>query len=462
MFKTTIQLEEGQGLTLVEFASSLTVAGWDGEDVQIRLRDGQSGDLTIEQAETGPAVSARMGCEVRVPHSLPVKIRQARANVQVKDIVDLDAEQVRGNLRLNAVDKAVLAEVYGNLRASEMSSLRLVGTVFGDASLKSVQHADLQNVRGNLNGKGLETLRASRIGGNLNAKEIGGSLKVDQVGGNAVLKGVKGAVVMEQVAGNLVAKDLMGGAGVPKIGGNLVLNGQIAEGSTYHFSARGNATLRLPQDAGAHLTLMAKGKTQSSLPLASQEQVDGKLVGTLGNGGTEIAIEAKGNILLGGCGPAIGVELGDEISRQVDESLQAIDLEAIGRQVSGEMESAMSRLQVKLESVDWERIGLQTQDSVEKAMEQMRRNMDRVVEKAARQQEKLDRKLERERQRQARAERRHRSEGQVEVSGMAQEEAYESLEPEPDLEEERLSILRMVEQGQISPGEAEMLLDALE
>jgi hypothetical protein len=204
---------------------------------------------------------------------------------------------------------------------------------------------------------------------------------------------------------------------------------------------------------------MAKGKTQTSLPLASQEQVGGKLVGTLWDGGTEIAVEAKGNILLGGCDQVVGVELGDEISRQVDESLRAIDLEAIGRQVSSEMESAMSRLQVKLESVDWERLGVQTQQSVERAMEQMRRNMDRMVEKAARQQEKLERKVERERQRQEWADRRLRSEGEAEVmSG----EAYEPIEPEPDLEEERLSILRMVEQGQISPGEAEMLLDALE
>jgi len=33
--------------------------------------------------------------------------------------------------------------------------------------------------------------------------------------------------------------------------------------------------------------------------------------------------------------------------------------------------------------------------------------------------------------------------------------------PEPAREEERLAILRMVERGQITPEEAEMLLDAL-
>jgi hypothetical protein len=47
------------------------------------------------------------------------------------------------------------------------------------------------------------------------------------------------------------------------------------------------------------------------------------------------------------------------------------------------------------------------------------------------------------------------------MPGQATEGATEPIEPELDLGEERLSILRMVEQGQISPQEAEMLLDAL-
>jgi exonuclease VII large subunit len=167
----------------------------------------------------------------------------------------------------------------------------------------------------------------------------------------------------------------------------------------------------------------------------------------------------------------MGAELGEEISRQIEAGLQAIDLEAIGRQVSEEMDAALSRLQVKLESVDWERIGTQSQSAVERAMEQMRRNMDRMVEKAARHQEKVERKVEREQRRLERLERRRqkvagREQGaQEELGDAATEAAYRDdgpVEPEPDLDEERLSILRMVEQGQISPEEAEMLLDALQ
>jgi hypothetical protein len=324
-------------------------------------------------------------------------------------------------------------------------------------------------VRGNLVANETQKLRASRVGGNLTAKEVGGGLDVDRVGGNAVLKEIDGPVAIEQVAGNLVAKGLLKGAKVPKIGGNLVLNGEIGSGQTYHFNARGNATLRLPEDASAYLTLKAKGQIVSSVELTDPSQERGTLSGTLGDGGAEIAVEARGNIMFGGGGPTIRIDLGDEISRQVEESLRSIDLEAIGRQVGDEMEAAMSRLQVKLESVDWEQVGTRTQQTVERAMEQMRMNMGRMVEKAARQQEKLDRKLEREAQRRERMERKrqraqgrqHRVEVQMGTHNSPPEEAYEPAEPEPDLDDERLSILRMVEQGQISPGEAEMLLDAL-
>lgn len=473
MFENRIQVGEGQVLTLLDMRGSVTLATWDQPDVLLRLRGGEDKDLQVELTETGPVVSVRVGCDLKVPASLPVKVREAKANLRVTGVPDFDAEQVRGNLQLNSVSEANIAEVYGNLKVDETSSLRIAGTVFGGAALRGLEAADLQNVRGNLRVRSADQLRASRLGGNLQATEVG-TLNVDQVGGNAALKGISGAVTLGQVAGNLAAKNLSGGAKVPKIGGNLALNGEIGAGCTYHFHVRGNAVLRLPEEASAHVALSARGRIQSSVALVDRVEDGNTLSGTLGDGGAEIAVEADGNVMLGGgssqASAEIGADLGEEISRQIEASLQAIDLEAVGRQVSEEMDAALSRLQVKLESVDWERIGVQSQMAVERAMEQMRRNMDRMVEKAARHQEKVERKMEREQRRLERLERRHQTSvghgpgGQVDLGDPAAEAAYEddgTVEAGPDLDEERLSILRMVEQGQISPEEAEMLLDAL-
>ena len=467
MVETRIQIEEGGRLTLDRMASKVTLAGWDEADVRIRLHEGEEKDLTVEQTDTGPVVSARVACDVRVPASLSVTIRQAMANLKVLELSELNAEQVRGSLKLSEVEEAVIAEVYGSLKASEMESLQLVGTIFGSATLGEVKTVELQNVRGSLQAKEVKQLRASRIGGNLQVKEMSGALHAEQVGGNALLHEIAGAVTLDQVAGNLVAKELTGGAKVPKIGGNLMFNGGLGAGCTYHLSARGNATLRLTEDASAHLTLIAKGKLQTSVALADYEQAEGKLTGTMGGGGAEVVVEADGNLLLGGGRETAGTGLGEEISRQVEEGLRAIDLEAIGQQVSEEMQSAMSRLRVKLENVDWERMGLRTQQAIEQAMDRMQRDLERMAAKTARQQERLERQAERQARREERLERRIKGadpgQAQYEVEVDWEEwPVEEAAGAGPDIDEERLSILRMVEQGQITPVEAEMLLDALE
>ncbi len=459
MVERRIQIGEGGRLTLAEMGSDVALYGWEQAEVLLRLPDGGEQDLTVEATENGPAVSARAACEVRVPRQVPVAVRQVLGNLKVKGLADLNAEQVRGNLKLDQVGQVVVAEVYGNLKVDETASLRVVGTVYGDAHLDEVSEADLQNVRGTLRAKESDRVRASRIGGDLQAKEITGALAADQVGGNALLKEIGGRVTLDRVAGNLVARQLTGGAGVARVGGNLVWNGALGGGCTYRFQVDGNAVLRLPEEANAHLTLVARGSLLSSLKLADEEREGSRLTGRLGDGGAEIAVEAGGNLVLGGGEAAGHVDLGEEIARQVEEGLRAIDLEAIGRRASEEMEQAMSRLRVKLESVDWDRIGRQTQQAIERAMERVERDAERMAERAARYQARWERRAGREARRQGPQVRPPAAMAGAEEWQVG--EADEPSVPAPDLDEERLSILKMVEQGQITPAEAELLLDAL-
>jgi len=464
MNERLVSIDGAPRLALVDLAGNARVVGWNRYEVRVRLEGDPDVALRIERSPEELALSVSENCELRVPAGLPLHIRQAQGHLRVTEVISLNAEQVRGNLRLDEVAHAHLAEVYGNLRIDESADLRVVGTVYGNATLDEVKSADLQNVRGDLTARELGHLRASRVGGNLAAREVAGAIVADRVGGNMALKEVGGPVTIDQVAGNLNARELAGGARVSRIGGNLYLNGEVSPGQTYHFQVDGNALLRPGGDAGAHFTLVAGGKIASSMPLVDEERSEGRLTGTLGEGGAEIAVQAGGNITLGGDGAGVHVriEVGDEIARQVEESLRAVDLEAIGRQVSQEMEAAMSRLRVKLESTDWQRFGDQAQQAVERAMERLQRNLDRAAERAARAQERMQQAEERQARREA---------------GQAGDEPAEAdfedwQEGEPDepvaaatvhsLDEERLSILRMVEQGQITPEDAELLLDALD
>ncbi len=471
MFEKRIEIQEGESLTLAKLLGHASVSTWDEASVLIKLPTGEEPDLTVEQTEGGPCASARQHCEVYVPAGFPVQVGEAKGHLEVKGIPSLIAEQVRGNLKLSDVGEAAMTEVYGGLDCKGAKTVSVAGTIFGTARLRNVECVDLRNVRGSVIAKSVNQLHGSRIGGSLTVKELDGALNIDQVGGNATLRNISAEASLGQVAGNLSAKNLTGGASASKIGGNLMLGGEIGQGRSYQFNARGNAMLGLPEETSAHLTLTARGQFILSTELTGEVREGRTLSGTIGDGGAEIVVEAGGNIMLGdkrGARIEMGAGLTEEVQRQIEESLSAIDLDAIERQVGAEMEQAMARLQVKLEGVDWGTVGERTQQAVERAMGQLQRNMDRMAARAARQQERFERKRERARlHREREALRRRREELRTEVEFAAgdepDEDAYEGYEadPGPDLDEERLSILRMLEQGQISPEDAEMLLDAL-
>ena len=147
MIEKRIQVEEGAHLTLDEMAGNVALSGWDEADVLIRLSDDRQERLCIEESDNGPVVSAQASCELLVPSHLPVVIRGVSGNLVVKNLgAQLNAEQVRGNLTMSDVQEAAFAEVYGRLKASDVSSLRVAGTIYGDAIIKGIQSIELQNI----------------------------------------------------------------------------------------------------------------------------------------------------------------------------------------------------------------------------------------------------------------------------------------------------------------------------
>ncbi len=482
MSEKQIQLAEGAEVTLLEMAGDLKVSGWDEAYVQVELDSDEEKDLVIGESPSGPELSARASCEVWVPAGTPVTVGQARGNVKVREMqATFKAEQVSGDLKLSNMGEAAIDTVHGNLKASDLSSLRVTDVVAGNASVKQVESVDLRAVHGNLRAKALGLLRVGHVAGQVVVKDVEGPVSAEQVDGSAVLKDVGGMVVLDKVAGNLVARDLLGGVKAGRIDGNLVLGGDLGSGCTYQFRTSGNAALKLAEDANASLMLKAGGRVMSTATLTEEERTENSLSGILGDGGTELSVEADGNVSLGHPGRGTccedeeemwdegedelgraGFSLGDEISRQVEQSLRAIDVEEISRRASEEIERAMTQMRAKLESIDWARVGYQAEGAMERALGQMQRELDRLSEKAARQQEKMQRAAEqRQRQAERQAERQRRPAARVQTMPWQAGQPTPAPMPAPSFDEERLSILTMVEQGQITIQEAETLLDAL-
>jgi hypothetical protein len=186
---------------------------------------------------------------------------------------------------------------------------------------------------------------------------------------------------------------------------------------------------------------------------------------TLGGGGAAMQLDAGGSILLE-AGPSGGFAR-DEDS-DVDEDFgNLVDLSAqISQQVEAQMQAVTRQINEQLANLtaSMNQIGF-SEEQRQRILEQARRSSERAAERAQEQarraQEKLERKLEAARRRSEmkgrHAERRSRRVFNIEIGDQPAEPASE-----PVSDEERLMILRMLEQKKISLAEAEQLLDALE
>ena len=227
------------------------------------------------------------------------------------------------------------------------------------------------------------------------------------------------------MAGNLMAEELHGGLEADGVRGNARLGPAFAPSATYRVSASGNLTLVLPAEANVRLALRAAGRIRSDVPGLDLETVDGETRGTLGAGGALVEAEARGNVMLRPLelGETFGIEAG---------------LEDLGARIEWQVNDAMAELATRLEG------SLGRWDP-----EPMRRKIQEAAEQARR---KAEQAAERARMRAERAERRwQRASGE-----------RPRPQPQPASDEERLRVLRMVEQGQLTPEQASDLLAALE
>jgi hypothetical protein len=301
--------------------------------------------------------------------------------------------------------------VQGNLKVEGVDGPVAIGTVHGNANLRAVGPAAVEQVFGNLR-----------------VRQAAGDLRAHTVRGNARVRGIEGSLSLGQVDGNLVAEELRAGLEAERVHGNARLEPLVSPGLNYRLNADGNLTLHVPADASLRLALSARGGVRSSIPGLVLEETEGQMRGTLGAGEASLEAQVGGHASLRPLEPEY----------RPGEELDLGDLEGLGAQIEARVAEAMSELEAHLHE------SLGRIDSAE-----VRRRVERVAEKARR---SAEREAERARLRAERAERRWRR-----ASG---HRARPRRTPATD--EERMRVLRLVEEGKVTPEQAADLLSALE
>ena len=399
---------------------NLRLKGTDEQTVSVKSPDPNG--VTLEQEGEIVRISSRSDCTVHVPRQAQVKVNEAQGEVVLKAFEgELTVKAVRGNLTLRSIGPTMIELVQGNLEA----------------------------------------------------KNVEGSLEIERVDGNAVLRDIQGDLYAKTVRGNLQIFEVDGSVEV-NADGNISINLDPSPGESYTLTARGNSACNVPEDASFELEVIkAGGRITLNLPgVENGKNIKAPYKITVGEGDAKMNLSAAGNVVITGQMPEFEIP---DFEVEFESTFEGLG-EAIGQQVEAQIEAQMRMLEEQLNAqlanltMNLGASGLspeQVERIQQRAREASERAAARAKEKMRLAQERLERRLAATQQRVqqkarvAEAHARHR-EHRPGVGWAVPPVEPSSPEHEPVSDEERLTVLRLLEQKKITLEEAEALLAALE
>lgn len=313
----------------------------------------------------------------------------------------LEIEAVSNDADVRELTSGVaLREIHGDL-ALRMVGASAIGTVMGDMDARESGPLTLEDLRADLSVRGGK--------GNLVVKSVDGDVSLHEMQGDVDLQSVKGDLYVRGVNGNLNAR----------VEEDAVLYLQPTEERAVSIFAEGDILLHMSARASAALTLSAGSAEDIRVEMPGVPKRDGSNPRSvvLGGGGAAIKLEAEGDVMV--------------TSRESDWASAA------------EFDFGSSwPLPVDFS----ERINRRVQEATRRASDVSRRASERAGEAARRAEEHM-----------------RRLHGRRFVFNWSGGRGNPPVPPtEVVTDEERMTILRMLQEKKITSEDAEKLLSALE
>lgn len=307
-----------------------------------------------------------------------------------------------------------------SLRVPRASTLSFL-SIAGDAAVRAVSGAiEIQQISGDLSMRDVGPVSIDSIQADFSLKGGHGDLYIKSANGDVSLRDVDGNVNIESVADDLALRGARGNIKV-NVGEDVVVYLEPRPDGQYLVTAGDDILLVLPPSANATVTMQGD-KIDVDWPEVEEDPEATERVVLLGDGSAKITLNAGGDV------------------RLTNQANAAESVEEFGN---------FAGL-----NFDWSGFG-----------ERISRQVEQATSRAAKRAEEAARRAERHAERQAR-----RWKGNVKVgrwnwdlnpsgSGLPKPPAPPS---EPVADEERMAILKMLQEKKITSEQAEQLLRALE
>ncbi len=173
----------------------------------------------------------------------------------------------------------------------------VVERIGGDAHLRDLKGAVVvQKVGGDLAIQGMSSLEILSVGGDCCVCNVSGPLSIQRISGDLSGADIQGFLSVSNVGGDLQME--LGENDVSmNVRGDVDLELKSLSDQRVNINSSGDATLHLPEKADADLSLVCGGDIEISTP-GLQEEADHVYSGKLGAGGARLSVHAGGDINL--------------------------------------------------------------------------------------------------------------------------------------------------------------------
>ncbi len=288
--------------------------------------------------------------------------------------------------------------------------------VGGDANITGLTgRAVIQKAGGDLVLQNMGEVSIESVGGDCYCREIAGSLDIRQVGGD--LDGFKVAAVKAAMVGGDMAISALNGAVDASAGGDVHMQISAVEIPESRLHAGGDISFKVLPDARLMLEMKSGGESIRVDACGQQLSVEqGEYSLPLGEGGNKVTLEADGDISVNE-----GKESTNEFSFVFDNLGES--WRDFGKEIEQKIKQSMKSVNHSIQQAGW-----QTEDALHRAAEKMRSKEAKVYG--------------------------------FTFEGNAKPESEKAKKKISD--EERMMVLKMLQDKKISVEEAEKLLQALE
>jgi len=219
MQQQTISVSQNPNVTIHSIPGDLRVAGWERAEIMAKT----DGDALNLQVDAGGVL---VSCDENLILYLP------RA-------ASLDVDNVNGDASLQALSGTInIGPVAGDLSLTEIGAVTL-DAIAGDASLRSIGG-----------------LSAAQVSGDFSLRGGRGDCAVSNIGGDASFRDVDGAITLENVGSDLFLRSVRGSV-IASAGADATLYLEPQPGKDYIITAGDDLLLRLPPNANVELNLTA-------------------------------------------------------------------------------------------------------------------------------------------------------------------------------------------------------------